>query len=60
MHHDVHAILHTYRSAELRKQAAEFTAPRTRLRSRMGWVMVEVGLRLAQNAPAPARAARAA
>ncbi|MGW0781127.1 hypothetical protein [Streptomyces sp. NPDC002913] len=58
MHSDIHLLLHTYRSAELRREAAEFGPVRRPLRHRMGWTMVELGLRLAQ-AP-PRRAARAA
>ncbi|MFF1459894.1 hypothetical protein [Streptomyces sp. NPDC058330] len=60
MHHDIHAMLHTYRSAELRQEAAEFRAPRPRILNRMGWTMVELGLRLTQERPAPVRAARTA
>ncbi|MFH9618293.1 hypothetical protein ACH4MM_31940 [Streptomyces pratensis] len=58
MHSDVHHLLHTYRSAELHREAAEFSPVRPGLRHRMGWTMVELGLRLAQAGPAPARAAR--
>lgn len=61
MHSDIHILLHTYRAAELQREAAEFTpAPRPRLRQRMGWTMIELGLRLAQSRPHPARAARTA
>ncbi|MFE9726384.1 hypothetical protein ACFYQ5_22990 [Streptomyces sp. NPDC005794] len=60
MHSDVHLLLHTYRSAELRREAADFTPARAGLRQRMGWRLVELGLRLAQAGPAPARAARTA
>ncbi|MFE5240235.1 MULTISPECIES: hypothetical protein [unclassified Streptomyces] len=58
MHSDIHLLLHTYRAAELQHEAAELNPPRRPLRQRMGWTMVELGLRLAQ-AP-PRRAARAA
>ncbi|MFJ2175666.1 hypothetical protein ACIOHE_22550 [Streptomyces sp. NPDC087851] len=64
MHADIHLTLHTLRSAELRREAAEFreaaafregVAPRegvalrrdrTDLRTRLGWSLVELGLRL--------------
>ncbi|MFJ6851319.1 hypothetical protein ACIQM3_12390 [Streptomyces sp. NPDC091271] len=60
MHSDIHFLLHTYRAAELHREAAEFSPVRPGLRHRMGWTMVELGLRLAQSTPPPARAARAA
>ncbi|MFF3830301.1 hypothetical protein ACFYXX_06035 [Streptomyces sp. NPDC002458] len=64
MHSDIHLLLHTYRSAELRHEAAEFIPARPGLRHRMGWTLVELGLRLAQSRPhphpQPARAARTA
>ncbi|MGP3752780.1 hypothetical protein B046DRAFT_01626 [Streptomyces sp. LamerLS-316] len=62
MHSDIHLLLHTYRSAELRHDAAEFVPVRPGLRHRMGWTLVELGLRLAQSRPQtqPARAARTA
>jgi hypothetical protein len=62
MHSDIHLLLHTYRSAELRHEAAEFIPVRPGLRQRMGWTLVELGLRLAQSRPhpQPARAARTA
>ncbi|MFI1187729.1 hypothetical protein [Streptomyces californicus] len=46
MHADVHHLLHTFESAELRSGASEFRLPRTTLRTRIGWTLVEVGLRL--------------
>ncbi|MET7415738.1 hypothetical protein [Streptomyces rubiginosohelvolus] len=46
MHADVHHLLHTVASAELRSRAVEFRLPRTSLRTRVGWTLVEVGLRL--------------
>ncbi|MFB7230966.1 hypothetical protein ACFCY9_24850 [Streptomyces fimicarius] len=46
MHADVHHLLHAAESAELRSTAAEFRLPRTSLRTRVGWTLVEVGLRL--------------
>ncbi|MFE3603063.1 hypothetical protein [Streptomyces sp. NPDC059142] len=63
MHTDVHLTLHALRSAELRREAAGFrmatasretTRPRrarTDLRTRLGWSLVELGLRLV-NRPA--------
>ncbi|MFE2018654.1 hypothetical protein ACFW9O_11515 [Streptomyces sp. NPDC059499] len=60
MHSDVHHLLHAYRATELRCEAAEFSPVRPALRQRMGWTMVELGLRLAQCTPPPARAARTA
>jgi len=54
MHPDTHLLLHHRRSAELRERAAESaiapaaprTAPRAGLRTRLGWFLVESGLRL--------------
>ncbi|SBU93540.1 hypothetical protein YW5DRAFT_04412 [Streptomyces sp. Ncost-T6T-1] len=46
MHADVHHLLHTIGSAELHSRAGEFRLPRTGLRTRVGWTLVEVGLRL--------------
>ncbi|MBK3530853.1 hypothetical protein JHN61_23775 [Streptomyces sp. MBT67] len=46
MHADVHHLLHTVTSAELRSRAVEFRLPRVGLRTRVGWTLVEVGLRL--------------
>ncbi|MGW7054979.1 hypothetical protein [Streptomyces sp. NPDC054887] len=62
MHSDIHLQLHHLRAGELRREAAGHTpAPRpapTALRARLGWTMVELGLRLAQQPPArPARIA---
>ncbi|MFI9831954.1 hypothetical protein ACIHIX_30210 [Streptomyces sp. NPDC051913] len=61
MHPETHLALHEARAAELRSQAdahrlaAEATPPRTDLRTRVGWTLVEVGLRLAAS-PRPALA----
>lgn len=52
MHADIHLTLHADRAAELRREAGDFRLPRTRLRTRIGWTMVEVGLRLAQGSTA--------
>lgn len=51
MHADIHLALHAGRAAELRREAGEFRLPRTRLRTRVGWTMVEVGLRPARSGP---------
>ncbi|MEU5033851.1 MULTISPECIES: hypothetical protein [Streptomyces] len=60
MHADVHHLLHAVASAELRSRAVEFRLPRTSLRTRVGWTLVEVGLRLTaqgRDAAAPRAAA---
>ncbi|MBT2491238.1 hypothetical protein J7E96_22475 [Streptomyces sp. ISL-96] len=63
MHPDIHLRLHHQRAAELHAQATQYAriprpAPRHPLRTRLGWTMVEIGLRLAQHPPArPARIA---
>ncbi|MCA1272456.1 hypothetical protein ACIPQH_06905 [Streptomyces rubiginosohelvolus] len=60
MHADVHHLLHTVASAELHAKAGEFRLPRTSLRTRVGWTLVEVGLRLtaqSRDAAAPRTAA---
>ncbi|MGX9887141.1 hypothetical protein [Streptomyces sp. NPDC002276] len=54
-----HLALHHIRAAELRAQAAAhrlaLTAePPRQLRTRLGWTLVELGLRLAATAPQPA------
>ncbi|MFJ6614142.1 hypothetical protein ACIQPT_28095 [Streptomyces sp. NPDC091289] len=46
MHADVHHLLHTARATELHGEATAFRLPRTSLRTRVGWTLVEVGLRL--------------
>ncbi|MFE2037783.1 hypothetical protein ACFXBB_32030 [Streptomyces scopuliridis] len=52
-HSDVHLRLHALRAAELRHEAAAFRLrpPRANLRTRLGWSLVELGLRLV-NRPA--------
>lgn len=56
---ETHLALHHTRAAELRAQAhtyrlaAEAKPPR-HLRTRLGWTLVELGLRLAATAPKPA------
>lgn len=60
MRPETHLVLHHFRAAELRAEAerhrlaTEGRAPRS-LRTRLGWTLVEVGLRLA----APPRTAPA-
>ncbi|MEU3185913.1 hypothetical protein ABZ707_17170 [Streptomyces sp. NPDC006923] len=56
MHPDVHLRLHAIRAAGLRREAAGHPAPgaghssraglRARIRTRLGWTLVELGLRL--------------
>ncbi|MFI7287269.1 hypothetical protein ACIBRY_11575 [Streptomyces anulatus] len=59
MHADVHHLLHAARASELRGEATAFRLPRTSLRTRVGWTLVEVGLRLtAQSREATVTAAR--
>ncbi|MBK0376736.1 hypothetical protein I3215_28360 [Streptomyces sp. RB110-1] len=61
MHADVHHLLHTFESAELRSGAGEFRLPRATLRTQIGWTLVEVGLWLtAQGRDTAAPAPRAA
>lgn len=55
MHAHIHLRLHTDRAAELRDEAGTFRIPRPRLRTRVGWAMVEVGLRLTQSGGAGSR-----
>lgn len=60
MHPESHLILHHTRAAELRAEAgahrlaADARRP-SELRARLGWALVEIGLRLA-SAPKPAAA----
>ncbi|WP_228925552.1 hypothetical protein [Streptomyces sp. DH7] len=49
MHADVHHLLHQTRASELQGRATAFRLPRASLRSRVGWTLVEVGLRLTQS-----------
>ncbi|MFH9298076.1 hypothetical protein [Streptomyces sp. NPDC017520] len=60
MHADVHHLLHATRAAELHHAATAFRLPRASLRTRVGWTLVEVGLRLttqSREATAPRAAA---
>jgi len=62
MHPETYLALHHTRTAELQTQAeahrlaTEAKPPRPELRTRLGWTLVEVGLRLAAtpNNPKPA------
>ncbi|MGW6567467.1 hypothetical protein [Streptomyces sp. NPDC054975] len=52
MHADVHLLLHDLRAAELHSTAAHQAnprppAPRTPVRTQLGWTLVALGLRLA-------------
>lgn len=76
MHPETHLQLHAIRSAELQRHAAEFRrahprtgidtaaappAPRMDMRSRLGWTMVELGLRLLpEQSGSPSRTPRPA
>ncbi|MEU8678406.1 hypothetical protein [Streptomyces sp. NPDC048560] len=51
MHPDVHALIHAGRAAELQAEAARLRPPSKDLRTRLGWTLVELGLRLV-HAPA--------
>ncbi|MFB7741465.1 hypothetical protein [Streptomyces sp. NPDC056132] len=54
MHSDIHLLLHHQRAAELaaRASAAAAALPRKHhLRVQLGWLLVELGLRLAEQAP---------
>lgn len=60
MHADVHHLLHATRASELHGETAAFRLPRTSLRTRVGWTLIEVGLRLttrSREATAPRAAA---
>ncbi|MEV5354100.1 hypothetical protein [Streptomyces sp. NPDC052693] len=56
MHPDIHLALHHARAADLRAEAGLRPARRSDLRTRLGWTLVEVGLKLATR---PRRAAAA-
>ncbi|MEU8629961.1 hypothetical protein [Streptomyces sp. NPDC048669] len=70
MHPETHLQLHNLRSTELRRHADDFRlahprtatrAPRTGMRTRLGWTMVELGLRvLPDRSAAPSGAPRTA
>ncbi|MFF8376914.1 hypothetical protein ACF07V_12365 [Streptomyces sp. NPDC015661] len=58
MHADIHLQLHALTAAELRREAAAvrpYATPRVpALRARLGWTLVELGLRMATPAHRPA------
>lgn len=54
MHSDIHLMLHRLRAEELRMAATDHL-PRERLRNQVGRALVELGLRLLRQPPAPAR-----
>ncbi|WP_326612086.1 hypothetical protein OIE62_16395 [Streptomyces scopuliridis] len=56
-HSDTHLRLHALRAAELRHEAAAFRLrpPRANLRTRLGWSLVELGLRLVNRPVASGR-----
>ncbi|MFE5088903.1 hypothetical protein ACFRCI_00540 [Streptomyces sp. NPDC056638] len=61
MHSDTHLLLHSLRSAELRRPAPEFglapAASHTGLRTRLGWALVDLGLRVLPRHPGRASVA---
>ncbi|WP_328440353.1 hypothetical protein OHA71_31180 [Streptomyces sp. NBC_00444] len=57
MHPEIHLALHHARAAELHAEAVAYrrtVKPGRPLRTRVGWTLVEVGLRLATPRPSPA------
>lgn len=49
---DVHLQLHAIRATELRAEATAYRRPpRPWLRARLGWLLVELGLRLVNRPP---------
>ncbi|MDN3022521.1 hypothetical protein [Streptomyces sp. S.PB5] len=52
MHPEIHLTLHHIRAAELQTEARTAQArPARALRTRLGWTLVELGLRLATPRP---------
>ncbi|MFE4859340.1 hypothetical protein [Streptomyces sp. NPDC056670] len=51
MHSDTHLLLHHQRAAELADEARTALPREHRLRIQLGWILVELGLRLTQQAP---------
>ncbi|BCL20781.1 hypothetical protein ACPCBX_30750 [Streptomyces tuirus] len=47
MHPDIHLALHHARATELRAETEPRPAPGPNLRTRLGWTLIEVGLKLA-------------
>lgn len=60
MHPDIHLLLHHNRATELQR-AAPLRKRRPRLRTQLGWTLVEFGLRMVSSSepsrPCPAPAA---
>jgi hypothetical protein len=55
MHPDIHLTLHHARAAELRAETGARPTRRPALRTRLGWTLIEVGLKLATRpGPVPA------
>ncbi|MFJ8595617.1 hypothetical protein [Streptomyces sp. NPDC093598] len=55
MHPDIHLALHHARAAELRDETEPRSTPRPDIRRRLGWTLIEVGLKLATRpGPMPA------
>ncbi|MFJ4240260.1 hypothetical protein ACIP17_06580 [Streptomyces iakyrus] len=55
MHPDIHLALYHARAAELRAETEPRPAHRHALRTRLGWTLIEVGLKLAARpGPLPA------
>ncbi|MEV8454514.1 hypothetical protein AB0467_19485 [Streptomyces sp. NPDC052095] len=56
MHSDTHLLLHRLRTVEPHRHIPEFTlpapAPRPGVRTRLGWALVELGLRVLPRRPA--------
>lgn len=61
MHPDIHLLLHHARATELQR-AAPLRKRRPRLRTQLGWTLVEFGLRMVSSSepsrPAPGNATR--
>jgi hypothetical protein len=52
MHSDTHLLLHHLRAAELAAEVRTALPREPRaLRAQLGWILVELGLRLTQQAP---------
>ena len=51
MHPETHLLLHRLRTAELEASARPALPREHRLRAQLGWILVELGLRLTQQPP---------
>ncbi|MFG2717211.1 hypothetical protein ACGFW5_02730 [Streptomyces sp. NPDC048416] len=51
MHSDTHLLLHHLRTAELAAKARTPLPSKPPLRAQLGWILVELGLRLTQQPP---------